>query len=626
MAEQEPRTMYIIYNSDGSIKYKNLYEIVTQGSDNATQLLVAFEDRPTPDYTLTGYVTLPSGEHLAAIVTEEEASIIIEGVEYIGVVISFDETMTSEKGILKLVVVAESETSKLASFVAYININEGLALDAVMMLSTQQFQSFIESYNTNNFYTKAETNELLDGKVDKASGYSLVADTKVSSYDAHLSNNSNPHNVTKAQVGLANADNTSDATKKSNFTGQIAENDTGFVTGGDAYTALNNKADKNTTINGHALSGNITITKADIGLSSVVNSGDSSTPSANGTDKFTTGGAYLLQQEINNLKNIGRFLSIWNANTGVAETNPPESPYTYKVGDYFRVGTGGNRIPTGSTYVIGGSNYTTTTEALALGDLVYFDGTVWQRQAKGQGGDVYDVQIDGTSILVGGIANITKASLGLGNVDNTSDETKKANFTGSIESGNTGFVTGGAAYTALNTRIPKSVFTTKGDLLVGNGSGAYSVLGIGSRGKVLTVGANDTLSYATPTFATLPELEGPGSSAIISEDLALQISKKGLIMNGTSVSTGSQTTGGSPWSALFPQESSRNLNICFYPGKETVIRTTGVATLTTGVEGLCIVGAKVYKYIFVRRTSGTFPDIEYLDTFACTVTLKQDWE
>lgn len=36
-----------------------------------------------------------------------------------------------------------------------------------------------------------------------------------------------------------------------------------------------------------------------IGLGNVVNTGDSSTPTADGTDKFTTGGAYVLQQDIN---------------------------------------------------------------------------------------------------------------------------------------------------------------------------------------------------------------------------------------------------------------------------------------------------------------------------------------
>lgn len=48
---------------------------------------------------------------------------------------------------------------------------------------------------------------------------------------------------------------------------------------------------------------------------------------------------------------------------------------------------------------------------------------------------------------------LNKSAVGLGNVDNTSDATKKTNFTGSISSGNTGFTTGGDVYTALSNKI-----------------------------------------------------------------------------------------------------------------------------------------------------------------------------
>lgn len=53
----------------------------------------------------------------------------------------------------------------------------------------------------------------VDKKVDKKTGYDLVANTKVAGYDNHVVNTSNPHKVTKSQVGLSNVDNTSDANK-----------------------------------------------------------------------------------------------------------------------------------------------------------------------------------------------------------------------------------------------------------------------------------------------------------------------------------------------------------------------------------------------------------------------------
>ena len=147
-------------------------------------------------------------------------------------------------------------------------------------------------------------------------------------------------NITKDNVGLGNVVNTGDsATPKSGGT-------TKFTTGG-AYTELAKKNDKITItdqttdtttigdttklvlnpnqhsnpttfvvqtalkmynyikgkldsvfvpltrkVNGHALSSDVTVTKSDVGLGSVVNTGDSATPKSGGTTKFTTGGAY----------------------------------------------------------------------------------------------------------------------------------------------------------------------------------------------------------------------------------------------------------------------------------------------------------------------------------------------
>ncbi|NCB75120.1 MAG: hypothetical protein EOM51_10315 [Clostridia bacterium] len=95
------------------------------------------------------------------------------------------------------------------------------------------------------------------GKVDKAAGSSLVPDTAKLSYDSHLSNTSNPHSVTKTQVGLGNCDNTSDANKPVSTAGQ---------------TALDFKVDKEgavTGIKGNAeeayRTGNVNITPANIG-------------------------------------------------------------------------------------------------------------------------------------------------------------------------------------------------------------------------------------------------------------------------------------------------------------------------------------------------------------------------
>lgn len=75
-------------------------------------------------------------------------------------------------------------------------------------LSTEDFTTELkEKLNGLSNFDDTGLKEELDGKVDKIEGSSLVPDEKVSGYDAHLANKSNPHNVTKEQVGLDNVTN-----------------------------------------------------------------------------------------------------------------------------------------------------------------------------------------------------------------------------------------------------------------------------------------------------------------------------------------------------------------------------------------------------------------------------------
>lgn len=62
--------------------------------------------------------------------------------------------------------------------------------------------------------------------------------------------------ITKANIGLGNVDNTADTDKPVSTAQQ---------------TELDKKVDKTTTVNGHALSGNVTVTKSDVGLGNVTN-------------------------------------------------------------------------------------------------------------------------------------------------------------------------------------------------------------------------------------------------------------------------------------------------------------------------------------------------------------------
>ena len=110
---------------------------------------------------------------------------------------------------------------------------------------------------------------------------------------------------------------------------------------------------------------------------------------------------------------LGRYLSSWNCATGLAGTNPPESPYEYTTGDYFIVGTvatGGasNYRPNGSSYVTGQASTTVETSVVAVNDTYLYDGTSWTllktgstvTSVNGQTGDVtvQETLVSGTNI------------------------------------------------------------------------------------------------------------------------------------------------------------------------------------------------------------------------------------
>ena len=140
-----------------------------------------------------------------------------------------------------------------------------------------------------------------------------------------------------------------------------------------------------------------------------------------------------LQDEIDNLEARGRFLALWNCATGLPATNPQTSPYQYKSGDYYIVGTvasgsAANYKPDGSSYTTGIASTVVETAEVAVDDVYYYDGTNWKLQANTQktvsfaniagqptdntnlatalAGKVDDVTVDGTSVVSSGTAVI----------------------------------------------------------------------------------------------------------------------------------------------------------------------------------------------------------------------------
>ena len=88
----------------------------------------------------------------------------------------------------------------------------------------------------------AEAQSYADGVAgaanDAADAAKDAADAAQADIDAHIADENNPHKVTKALVGLGNVDNKSVAEIKTEFTGEVAQDNAGFVTGGAVYSAV----------------------------------------------------------------------------------------------------------------------------------------------------------------------------------------------------------------------------------------------------------------------------------------------------------------------------------------------------------------------------------------------------
>ena len=102
----------------------------------------------------------------------------------------------------------------------------------------------------------------------------LAGVTDLSVYDAHIANTSNPHQVTKAQVGLGNVDNTSDLNKPISTATQAALDGLS-----DDISDVDDKIDTHIadTTNPH------NVTKAQVGLGNVDNTSDLNKPISTAT-------------------------------------------------------------------------------------------------------------------------------------------------------------------------------------------------------------------------------------------------------------------------------------------------------------------------------------------------------
>lgn len=177
-----------------------------------------------------------------------------------------------------------------------------------IVVNTQTLGYAYTQLNTTNLYETPQLDTFLSGKVDKTTeinGHALSGNVTVTKGDVGLGNVTNDQQVkglasgtTEDHILVFGADGYTikDSGKTLNDTGKI---DTISIEGVDIPADANKNVDLptvRTDVNNQGLTlVQKTNAKTNLDLENVVNTGDSATPTENGTDKFTTGGAYAMQ-------------------------------------------------------------------------------------------------------------------------------------------------------------------------------------------------------------------------------------------------------------------------------------------------------------------------------------------
>ena len=135
--------MYVIYNNDGSIKYKLLNEFVEQGNNNVNELFVAIEGRE--NWTLYASFKLPNGSTTTAVSSTPTTEFIKDIGTFTGRKILLSNAETLVAGALQMNVVCLDENdAKLVAFNTYITINEtGIQLSDPVLLTVQEYENLL---------------------------------------------------------------------------------------------------------------------------------------------------------------------------------------------------------------------------------------------------------------------------------------------------------------------------------------------------------------------------------------------------------------------------------------------------------------------------------------------------
>lgn len=286
-----------------------------------------------------------------------------------------------------------------------------------------------ENEITKTYATKTEVSELNTSKVDKVSGSSLVPDTEITkladlpnktdldssiadakkagtdaqtNLTTHTSNTSNPHKVTKTQIGLGSVDNTADKDKPISTATQTALNDKVDKVSGKSLSTNDYTTAEKTKLSGIAENANnyslptaTTSTLGGVKIGDNININDGVISVSVDTELSETSTNPVQNKTINsNISNISNSINSINSSISSISSTIAEMSCVYGVRHYFN-----NSSPTLTR--IGASNLHVTlpVQSLMKRCVLADDGTVvyyLNSEDSTKKADGTDAVLDGT--------------------------------------------------------------------------------------------------------------------------------------------------------------------------------------------------------------------------------------
>ena len=465
---------------------------------------------------------------------------------------------------------------------------------------SKKFLTDIDLSNNNllnpiNLYTKVQGDARYALQTTTVNGHPLTAAITVSAADVGLGNLTNntqtsaaivPNTIpTAGQILVGNAGGTAyapvslsgDGTLSA--TGALAITKSGGVAfGTGAFATIANYVPITTTVNGHALSANVTVTNADVGLGSITNDAQVKRTEmgvANGVATLDVTGKVPTSQLPAAVLGANQFQTTWNAatNTPTLVSGTGTKGYFYKVS------------VSGSTTIDGISQWN-------AGDFILFDGTTWDK-IDGLASEVLSVAgrtgaVTLTTADVAATGNyqyVTAAQLVV--VSNTSN-TNTGDETAATIKTKLGITTLSGSNTGDQT------ITLTGDV-TGSGTGSFAAtIGTGTVtfAKMANLAANsfignNTGSAATPTALTaaqaktilaITEADVTNLVSDLAGKVATSVTVNGHALTSNVVVSASDLTTGTLPHAQLPTLVSGDI-------PNNAANTTGTAQYATDVAG-----------------------------------------